>query len=77
MLELEIPENEDFLAIYSVLVSDLYSETRHLNSPYDKKEIWKFLESKAYQATNDLSTIPDFFKGEIMLYIDKFLAREV
>ena len=77
MLELEIPKNEFFSAIYSLSVSDLFSETRHLNSPYDNKEVWNLLASKAYQVTNDLSTIPVFFKGEIMLYIEKFSAREV
>jgi hypothetical protein len=77
LLEIEIPEHKSYVAIYSLLVTDLYSETSHLKPPYNELEINDLLESKSYKSTNDLSVIPSYFTGEIMLSIDEFLAREV
>ncbi|WP_158700327.1 hypothetical protein [Cronobacter dublinensis] len=75
MLELELPPGEPFNIIFSLMVDDLYADTCYFSAPYNRLEIHQFLEGRNYTIVNNLDDVPSTFRGELMLSINKFLAK--
>lgn len=77
IIEIRIPNGVPYKVVYSYLVNDLYNETRYLQEPFCKAEVESLLKCMKYKITDDINTIPQSYKGELMLYITDFYAYEV
>lgn len=75
--ELLIPVDEPYDIIYSNSVIDLFKDTTQFLKPFDENEVREFLNSKKYIITNDINTIPEEFKGEVMLNIENYILRSI
>lgn len=73
----EIKPIEPYSVIYSENVVDFLEHCIEMKSPFCRENIEDWLDQKEYICTNSVSNIPEYFRGEVMLYCERYMLSNV
>jgi len=77
LLEINLTNDISYSLIFSLEVYDFLSITEEVIDLSKQENILEWLESKNYQKVNCIDAIPKDFNGEIMLFCEKYMAKNI